>query len=170
MDLSQKIRNIPDFPIPGIQFKDITPLLQDAKAFAETIDQLAKRYEGKGITQIVGVESRGFIFGGALANRLGAGFVPVRKRGKLPAETFQETYDLEYGSATVEMHKDALTKSDRVLILDDLLATGGTLAAACRLVDKFGAQVVEIATIIELSFLKGRDKLGGRPYFTLIRF
>jgi adenine phosphoribosyltransferase len=170
MDLATRIRNIPDFPIPGIQFKDITPILLDPAAFAQVIDTLAERYANRGITKIVGVESRGFIFGAALAYKLGIGFVPVRKKGKLPAETLEETYDLEYGQATIEIHVDALTGEDTALILDDLLATGGTLAATCRLVEQLGASIAEVATVIELTFLNGREKLDGRPYYTLLTF
>lgn len=170
MDLAASIRNIPDFPIPGIQFKDITPVLLDPKTFSEVIDSLAERYQDRGITKIVGVESRGFIFGAALAYKLGLGFVPVRKKGKLPAETLEETYQLEYGQATIEIHTDALDEKDSVLVLDDLLATGGTLGATCRLVEKLGAKIVEVATVIELTFLNGREKLGDRPYFTMVQF
>jgi len=170
MDLAARIRTIPDFPIPGIQFKDITPVLLDPQAFAHVIDSLARRYANRGITKIVGVESRGFIFGAALAYKLGLAFVPVRKKGKLPAQTLEETYDLEYGQATMGIHTDAIGGEDKVLVLDDLLATGGTLAATCRLVERLGAEVVEIATLIELSFLNGREKLGGRPYYTMLQF
>jgi adenine phosphoribosyltransferase len=170
MDLIAKIRNVPDFPIPGIQFKDITPLLGDPEAFRAVMDLLAERYEGKAITRIVGIESRGFIFGAALASRLGVGFVPIRKKGKLPADTLEETYSLEYGTATIEIHRDALTAADRVVVLDDLLATGGTLGAACRLVERLDARIHEVATLIELTFLNGREKLGDRPFHAFIQF
>lgn len=170
MNLADKVRTIPDFPIPGIQFKDITPILLDPEAFAQVTRTFAERYRNRGITKIVGVESRGFLFGAALALQLGVGFVPVRKKGKLPADTIEETYDLEYGQATIEVHTDALTARDSVLVLDDLLATGGTLAATCRLVEKLGASIAEVATVIELAFLDGRAKLGGRPYYTILTF
>lgn len=170
MDWVSQIRTIPDFPKPGIQFKDITPLLQDPKAFAAVTDLFVERYKSAGVTAIVGIESRGFIFGAALAMRLGVAFVPVRKKGKLPAKTIAATYDLEYGSATIEIHTDALKASDKVVVLDDLLATGGTLAAACSLVEKLGARIHEVATVVELSFLDGRSKLGARPYHSLCQF
>jgi adenine phosphoribosyltransferase len=164
MDLMATIRNVPDFPIPGIQFKDITTLLKDAAAFQEVMRGLTDRYSGKGLTKVVGVESRGFIFGAALAHALGIGFVPVRKAGKLPADTIQRSYELEYGTATVELHRDALTPADRVVIIDDLLATGGTLAAAAELVQETGAAIEEIWVLIELAFLPGRAKLQGLPF------
>ncbi len=162
MDILLKVRNVPDFPKPGIQFKDITTLIADGAAFRAVIDGMEKRYRGAGITKIVGVESRGFIFGAALADRLELGFVPIRKVGKLPADTIQRSYDLEYGQATVEIHRDSLGKGEKVLIVDDLLATGGTLKASCELVEALGASVAEIWVLIELGFLSGRDKLG--PY------
>ncbi|MBX3729483.1 MAG: adenine phosphoribosyltransferase [Candidatus Sumerlaeia bacterium] len=163
MDLLSKIRNVPDFPKPGIQFKDITTLVGDAEAFGFVIDELARRYRGKGLTKVVGVESRGFIFGAALAHVLGIGFVPVRKAGKLPAETIRESYELEYGEATVELHVDALGTNDRVLLVDDLLATGGTLEAAARLIERSGASIHEIWVLIELAFLPGRARLKAWP-------
>jgi adenine phosphoribosyltransferase len=159
MDILAKVRTVPDFPKPGIQFKDITTLLADAEAFREVIDELVGRYQGEGLTAIVGVESRGFIFGAPLAHRLGIAFIPVRKVGKLPADTIKKSYALEYGEATVEIHRDALTKRDRVVVVDDLLATGGTLVAACELVDQLGASVHEVWVLIELGFLPGREKL-----------
>ena len=161
MDLMATIRNVPDFPIPGIQFKDITTLLSNAEAFQEVMALLQKRYAGRGITKVVGIESRGFIFGAALAHALGIGFVPVRKVGKLPADTIKRSYELEYGTATIELHRDALTAADKVVIIDDLLATGGTLAAAAELVQEAGAAIEEIWVLIELAFLPGREKLGG---------
>jgi adenine phosphoribosyltransferase len=170
IDLKTYIRDIPDFPKPGIIFKDITPLLKCPEAFRATIDQLAARYEGKGITQIVAIESRGFIFGAALAYAIGAGIVPVRKVGKLPAATFRESYELEYGTDSVEIHQDAITPQDRVVVLDDVIATGGTLAAACRLVRGSGGTIHEAATIIELTFLNGREKLEGVPFFSLLSY
>jgi adenine phosphoribosyltransferase len=159
MDVLAKVRTVPDFPKPGIQFKDITTLVADGPAFTAVIDRLVSRYAEARLTKVVGVESRGFIFGAALANKLGIGFVPVRKAGKLPAKTIQRSYALEYGEATVEIHKDALTKADRVVVVDDLLATGGTLRAACELVDELGASIVEVWVLIELGFLPGRAKL-----------
>ena len=168
MDLLTFIRDIPDFPKPGIIFKDITPLLNNPEAFKAAIDQLASRYAGKRIDKIVGIEARGFIFAGALAYRLGTGMVPVRKKGKLPYKTLSETYELEYGTDTMEMHEDAIKPGDHVLVLDDLIATGGTLAATCRLVEKLGGSIVEVAILIELSFLNGREKVKEYPYFTLL--
>ena len=168
MDLLTFIRDIPDFPKPGIIFKDITPLLNNPEAFKASIDQLASRYAGKRIDKIVGIEARGFIFAGALAYRLGTGMVPVRKKGKLPYKTLSETYELEYGTDTMEIHEDAIKPGDRVLVLDDLIATGGTLAATCRLVKKLGGSIVEVAILIELSFLNGREKVKEYPYFTLL--
>lgn len=162
MNFLQHIRTIPDFPKPGIQFKDITTLLNHPQAFAEVIDHMVERYKDSGITKVIGVESRGFIFGAPLAHRLKIGFVPIRKAGKLPAEAFQKSYALEYGEATIELHKDALSKNDRVLIIDDLLATGGTLAASVDLVHEAGATVQAIWVLIELGFLNGRDVLKGQ--------
>lgn len=170
MDLNAHIRNVPDFPQPGIQFKDITPLLGNPTALAYVIDTLAARYFGQGIEYVVGVESRGFIFGAPLAYRLGAGFVPVRKKGKLPADTIEESYDLEYGKATIEIHKDAVRKGAKVLVVDDVLATGGTLAATCGLVERAGGAIAEVVTIIELSFLDGTKKLGARKYYSLLKY
>lgn len=169
-DLRQCIRDIADFPKPGILFKDITTLLKDKNAFKKAVDDLAKSVKGKTIDYVVAVESRGFIFGAALAYKIGAGFVPVRKKGKLPAETISESYTLEYGTDSLEMHKDALEKNSKVLIIDDLLATGGTVEAVCRLVKKVGAQVLAIAFVIELRDLKGRDKLKGFCVSSLIQY
>ncbi len=169
-DLSDLIRNVPDFPIPGIQFKDITTLLRDGPAFRRVIDILAERYAGRSIGAVVGIESRGFIFSAPLAYRLGVGLVPVRKPGKLPAATYQVQYDLEYGSNKLEIHQDAFQPGTRAIIVDDLLATGGTVAAACSLVEQAGGVVEEAAFVIELSFLHGRDRLAGRPIFSLIQY
>lgn len=169
-NIGDLIRNIPDFPIPGIQFKDITTLLRDGAAFKQTIDAFAERYAGRGLDAIVGIESRGFIFSAPLAYRLGVGLVPVRKPGKLPAQTYQVEYDLEYGSNKLEIHQDAFTPGARVLIIDDLLATGGTVAAACQLVEMAGAQVEELAFLIELAFLNGRERLGKYSVFSMIRY
>ena len=168
MNLSDFIRDIPDFPKPGIVFKDITPLLKNPQSLAETVNQLCTLAKDSGITHVVGIESRGFIFGSAVAVELGAGFIPVRKPGKLPAKTLSETYSLEYGTDTIEIHSDALKEGDRVLLVDDLLATGGTMNAAVRLVEKTGAIVSRIMFVIELSFLKGREKLTGYEITSLI--
>lgn len=169
MNIASFIRDIPDFPKPGIIFKDITPLLGNPEAFAFVVESLAERYRDAGIQKIVGVESRGFIFGAPLAVRLGCGFVPVRKPGKLPAATVSQTFDLEYGQDTIEIHQDALKPGEKVLVLDDVLATGGTLEAAIQLVKAVGGQVHEAATILELTFLNGRDRLKGHAYFSLIQ-
>ena len=167
-DLKPYIRDIPDFPKPGVVFKDITTLLKDKKVFNQVIDHLADRYKDKGIEKVVGVEARGFIFGAALAHALGAGFIPVRKEKKLPHETIKEMYELEYGTDVVEIHKDAVVPRERVVVMDDLLATGGTLSATCQLVEKLRGDIVEVVTIIELSFLNGRKKLERYPYYTMI--
>jgi adenine phosphoribosyltransferase len=160
--IRQAIRDIPDFPKPGIVFKDITPLLANGPLFGKTIDLIAERYNGKKIDTVLGIESRGFIIGAALAYRLGAGFSVVRKPGKLPYETHSASYALEYGVDTLEIHIDAISRDARVIIADDLIATGGTAAATAELVTKLGGTVVECAFVIELSFLKGREKL--KPY------
>jgi len=168
--LKALIRDIPDFPKPGIVFKDITTLLADGPGFAHAIDLLTERYQGRGIDRIVAMEARGFILGAPLAARLQAGFVPVRKKGKLPHETIEESYALEYGQDTLQMHKDALIKGHKVLLVDDVLATGGTAAAVGRLVRQLEADVVEAAFLMELDFLHGRDKLSGIPTFSLIHY
>jgi len=170
MALEKYIRDIPDFPKAGIIFKDITTLLKDKTAFKKTVDALAAKYKGKRIAKVVAVEARGFIFGGALAAKLGAGFVPVRKKGKLPWKTNQATYELEYGTDTLEIHQDAVEGGEKVLIVDDLLATGGTVQAVTKLIDQLGGKVVGIAFVIELGFLKGREKLKDYPLFSLIKF
>lgn len=159
VDLNAFIRDIPDFPKPGILFKDITPLLSNHGAFDAAMTQFQKALEGKQIDVIVGMESRGFLFGVPLAQAMGVGFVPVRKPGKLPAETIAETYELEYGTDTLEIHSDAITEGQHVLIIDDLLATGGTASATERLVTRVGGKITAFAFLIELGFLKGRDKL-----------
>ena len=159
VDLKKYIRSIRDFPIKGIMFRDITTLLKDADAVNETLRQLLVFTKGISIDKVVGVESRGFIFGAMIANELKAGFVPIRKPGKLPAERESQTYQLEYGLDKIEIHKDAINEGDKVLIHDDLLATGGTAEAACKLVEKLGGQVVQLSFIVELSFLNGREKL-----------
>lgn len=170
IDLASLVRNIPDFPLPGIQFKDITTLIGHGQAFSKVIDTLAARYQHTPIDAVVGVESRGFIFSAPLALRLGVGLVPVRKPGKLPAETYQVEYELEYGTNTLEIHRDALTPGSRVVLVDDLLATGGTVGAASRLIELAGGQVVELAFVIELTFLGGREKLAGYPIYSLIQY
>jgi adenine phosphoribosyltransferase len=170
MDLKSVIRDIPDFPKPGIIFKDITPLLKNPQAFGETVNLLVKSVEGFGVTDVVGIEARGFIFGSALALRLGVGFVPVRKPRKLPYETISECYSLEYGTDSIEMHCDALAGGDRAVIVDDLLATGGTMQAAVRLVEKTGAEAACIRFVVELAFLKGREKLAGYDVWSLMTF
>ena len=170
MELKDLIRDVPDFPIKGIIFKDITTLLKDNKGFETTLNELYNLSKNKGITKVIGVESRGFIFGGALAAKLGAGFVPIRKPGKLPAEILKEEYTLEYGTDSIEIHKDSLTNEDVVLLHDDLLATGGTMEAACKLVEKMGARIAQISFIIELDFLKGRKKLKDYDVQSLIHY
>jgi adenine phosphoribosyltransferase len=164
--ITAKIRDIPDYPQPGVIFKDITPLLADGKAFSAVVDGLADSYEG--IRKVVGIEARGFILAAPVACRLGAGFVPVRKKGKLPGPVFAEDYELEYGTATIEVHQDAFAPGDRVLIVDDVLATGGTAAATAALVRRSGAAVAAIVVMIELSFLHGRDKLSDLPVTSLL--
>lgn len=170
MELAPLIRNVPDFPKAGIQFKDITTLLQHPDAFREVIEQLMARYAGRQVDVIVGVEARGFIFGAALAYAMDLPFVPARKKGKLPAKTIAESFDLEYGTDTVEIHVDALKPGQHVVILDDLLATGGTAAAVARLVQRLGAEVTEAAFVVELPLLKGREKLAGIPVHTMVEF
>jgi adenine phosphoribosyltransferase len=170
-DLKSYIRDVPDFPKAGIVFKDITPLLRHAAAFDSVIQQLTERYAGEGITQVVGIESRGFIFGSAIARSLGAGFVPIRKPGKLPWTKRRNEYILEYGSDALEIHDDAIEPNDRVVIIDDLLATGGTALAASTLVREFNATLIGVGVVIELVFLNGREKLGGAtPVQSLIRY
>jgi adenine phosphoribosyltransferase len=168
--LKSKIRSVPDFPRVGINFFDITPLLADRGAFRSTIEAIARPFEGKNIDIVVGVESRGFIFGGAVADRLGAGFAPVRKKGKLPWHTVQETYDLEYGTDCLEIHSDAVERGQKVLIVDDVLATGGTAAASSALVRQLGGDVQALAFLIELEFLKGRLKLGKETIHSVLRY
>jgi adenine phosphoribosyltransferase len=170
MDLKALVRDIPDFPKPGIIFKDITPLLKNPEAFHQILDILEARYKDMKIAKIAAIESRGFLFGAALADRLGIGLIPVRKPGKLPAQTVSQEFDLEYGTDTLEIHMDALEPGDRVLIVDDLLATGGTLDATAKLVQRVGGTVAEIATVIELAFLEGRKRLAAYPYFTVMTF
>jgi adenine phosphoribosyltransferase len=170
LDLEAYIRDIPDFPKPGIGFKDITPLLADADAFRFTVDALAEPFAGRGIDKVLGVEARGFIPGAAVAYRFGAGFVPVRKAGKLPYEIEQEEYALEYGTDLLEIHKDAVHPGERVVIIDDVLATGGTAAATIALAERLGANVVGLAVIVELAFLGGRERLGSHDFTSLITY
>lgn len=168
--IKRKIRTIPHFPKQGIMFRDITTLLKDAAGFKETIDVLVTRYQGMTIDLVAGIESRGFIIAGTLAYLLGKGFVPIRKPGKLPADTYRVEYELEYGKDAIEMHKDAIEKGARVLMIDDLLATGGTMKAACEMVENAGGKVVECAFIIDLPDLKGREKLKKYKVFSLVEF
>lgn len=168
--LQAAIRHVPDFPKPGIQFKDITPVLADAELFRLAVDLLAGSYRPGDIETVVGIDARGFIFAGALALRLGCGFVPVRKRGKLPWKTLEQSYDLEYGSNTVAIHEDAVRPGASVLLVDDVLATGGTAAAAAALLRKAGARIVETVFFVELTFLNGRARLGGLPVRSLVTF
>lgn len=169
-DLLRSIRSVPDFPKKGIVFRDITTLLKDPVAFTRAADILADRYKDAGIDKVVSVESRGYILGAVLAYRLRAGFVPVRKPGKLPAQTIREEYKLEYGSDAVEVHTDALKKGERVLLHDDLLATGGTIAATCKLVERLGGVIAGVSFLIELRFLKGRDRLQGYDVFSIVEY
>jgi len=169
-DLKQYIRDVPDFPKKGIIFKDITTLLKNPVALKLTLDTLCDRIKDMKIDKVVGIEARGFIFGAMLAEKLNAGFIPLRKPGKLPAEVFKQTYKLEYGTDTIEIHKDAISKGDRILLHDDLLATGGTAKAACELIEKIGGTVVETLFIIELSFLGGREKLKNYKVDSLINY
>ncbi len=167
-DLEQAIRNVPDFPKPGIQFKDITPVLANGRLFAKCIDQLTANFKPGDVDAVVGIDARGFIFAAAAALKLQCGFVPVRKTGKLPFQTFEQSYDLEYGSNSIAIHTDAVRHGSRVLLIDDLLATGGTAAAAAELLKKVGANILEITFFIELDFLKGREKLKGFPVRSLV--
>lgn len=169
-EIRRAIRDIPDFPKPGVIFKDITPLLGNGRLFRQTVDLLSERYRSQRVDIVLGIESRGFIIGATLAYNLGAGFCIVRKPGKLPYETHSASYDLEYGSDTLEVHRDALPPHARVVIADDLIATGGTAAAAAALVSKLGGTVVECAFVIELSFLKGRERLNPYGVFSILQY
>jgi adenine phosphoribosyltransferase len=170
MDLKQHIRHVPDFPKAGILFYDITTLLRDPDGFRVTVDQLSTPYVGQNIDVIVGIESRGFILGAAVAERIGAGFIPIRKPGKLPSKALKETYDLEYGKDALEIHSDAVERGQRVLIVDDVLATGGTAAAAAQLVKKLGGELHGLAFLIELLFLNGKTKLAGEQVFSVLQY
>jgi len=169
-DLFETVRSVPDFPKKGIVFRDITTLLKDPRAFAQVIDIFYDRYSNDQIGKVVCVESRGFVCGAALAYRLGAGFVPIRKPGKLPAPTVKEAYALEYGTDSIEMHRDAIVEGERVLLHDDLLATGGTMSAACRLVSRLGGTIVGLSFLIELEFLNGRAQLDGYDIFSILTY
>jgi adenine phosphoribosyltransferase len=164
------VRDVPDFPKPGIVFKDITPLLADEVAFSSVIDETVVHFGRGNVDKVLGIEARGFILASPVAYHFGAGFVPVRKAGKLPWKVETEEYDLEYGSAALELHSDAIAAGERVLIVDDVLATGGTARAAARLVERLGGKVIGIATLIELSFLDGRKQIEGYEYFSLLRY
>jgi adenine phosphoribosyltransferase len=170
MDLKQHIRHVPDFPKTGILFYDITTLLRDPEGFRMTVDMLSTPYEHQDIDAVVGIESRGFILGAAVAQRIGAGFVPIRKPGKLPAKALKETYDLEYGKDALEIHADAVERGQRILIVDDVLATGGTASAAAELVRKLGGELHGMAFLIELLFLKGRDRVAGNNVFSVLQY
>jgi len=170
MNLKEIIRTVPNWPVEGVMFRDITTLIQNPKAFREVCNRLQERYNGMQLDKIVGIDARGFIFGSVLADRLGIGFVPVRKKGKLPYKTVSVEYMLEYGEATLEMHVDAIKKGERVVVVDDLIATGGTMYAAVQLVEQLGGEVVECAFIIDLPDLRGKEKLKDYSVFTLVEF
>ncbi len=170
MDIERLIRTIPDFPIPGILFRDITPLLGDKQGFRAAVDLFVERFRDRGIDRVVGIEARGYMLGAPLAYAIGAGFVPVRKPGKLPYSKLSESYALEYGTSSLEIHEDALSRSDRVVIVDDLLATGGTAAAVRRLVQRSGATIVAFAFLIELTALKGREAIQGFDVVSFIQY
>lgn len=168
--LKKKIREVPDFPKPGILYYDLTTLFKDPEGLRGVIDHLVERYADAGIQKVLGIESRGFILGSVIAYRLKTGFVPVRKKGKLPAETYSVSYDLEYGTDTLEMHRDALEAGENVLIVDDLIATGGTAAATAQMVSRLHARIHEIAFLVELEFLKGRKRLDGFPVYSILKY
>ena len=170
MDLKQHIRNVPDFPRAGILFYDITTLLRDPSGFKTTVDLLSTPYQGQSIDAVVGIESRGFILGAAVAQRIGAGFIPIRKPGKLPAKAIRESYDLEYGQDALEIHEDAIGAGQRILIVDDVLATGGTAAAAVQLVRKLGGELHGLAFLIELRFLNGKQKIQAEEVYSVLQY
>jgi adenine phosphoribosyltransferase len=169
-EIKKMIRTIPDFPKPGIMFRDLTTVFKDREGMKNVIECFYNRYKNKEIDIIAGIESRGFIIGGALAERLGVGFIPIRKRGKLPAETEKQDYFLEYGVDTIEIHKDAVSPGQKVLLIDDLIATGGTMGAACQLIEKLGGEIVECGFIVELPDLLGKEKLSRWPFFSMVKF
>lgn len=169
-DLHALIRDVPDYPKPGIVFKDITPLLADPAGLSLAVELLTQPFRSSSVCKVVGAESRGFIFGTAVARNLTAGFVPIRKPGKLPCETICEDYELEYGTDRMEIHADAISKGDRILLVDDLLATGGTIAACCRLVESLGGTIIGVAFLIELAFLKGRDRIAKYPVHSVLKY
>ena len=170
MDLKETIRSVPHWPIESVTFRDITTLMQNPDAFKHTCDLLYDRYKDQKIDKIVGIDARGFVFGSVLAYKLNVGFVPVRKKGKLPSTTIQADYTLEYGTNTVEMHDDSISKGEKVIIVDDLIATGGTIAAAVELVEKLGGEIIECAFVIELPDLKGRQKISKYPIYSMVEF
>jgi len=170
MTIKDKIRTIPHFPKKGIMFRDITTLLKDSEGFNQVIEELFTRYKNSKIDLVVGIESRGFIIGGALAHKLKVGFIPIRKKGKLPSEVLREEYELEYGKDIIEIHKDAIKKGQKILLVDDLIATGGTALAACKLIEKAGGEIIECAFVIDLPELKGKEKLYPRKVFALVEF
>ena len=170
MSIKDKIRTIPNWPIEGVMFRDITTLAIDPEGLREACDAFYDRYKDQSIEKVVGIDARGFIFGSVLAYKMGIGFVPVRKKGKLPYETISAAYTLEYGESIVEMHKDAIAPGEKVIIVDDLIATGGTISAAIQLVEKLGGEIVELAFVIELPDLKGREKIGNHKIFALTEF
>ncbi len=170
MNLADRIRTVPNWPIEGVMFRDITTILTDPEAFRHTMDMFHERYKDLNIDKIVGIDARGFIFGSVLAYMMGVGFVPVRKKGKLPHRTIMAEYSLEYGTDIVEMHEDAINQGERVLIIDDLIATGGTISAAVKLVEQLGGEVVECAFVVELPDLKGREKIAGHRIYSLCSF
>jgi adenine phosphoribosyltransferase len=168
--LKDKVRDVPDFPLPGITYRDITPILADGQMFRLAITIFAERYQRKSIDKIAAIDARGFIFGGAVAHVLGIGLIPIRKKGKLPAKTHEISYDLEYGSNTLTIHEDAIRPDERVIIIDDVLATGGTAEAAAQLVQRCGGKIIEMAFLIELSALKGREKFPQIPVLSVIQY
>jgi len=170
MELARFIRDVPDFPKPGILFKDITPLLRDGEALSHCVEQLMERLRGRKVDVVAGIESRGFLFAAALALRLGVGLIPMRKPNKLPYRRMSETYALEYGTDTLEIHEDAIRRGERVVLVDDLLATGGTMSAARKLVERAGGEIVACLFVIELAFLKGRQRLDGVPVEALLAY
>ncbi len=170
MDLKKSVRSIPGWPINGVIFRDLTTLMNDPEALKHSCDILYDRYRDQQIDKIVGIDARGFVFGAVLAYKLGVGFIPVRKKGKLPSETIEESYDLEYGSGVLEIHKDAIVENEKVVIVDDLIATGGTIGATVKLVQSLGGDIVECAFLIELPDLKGRNKLNGCKIFSMMEF